>query len=622
MAKRAKELAISDRRIYHPESAECSECGGAIKLQSYYQWDKRVQHMSRAVHISSRGGVCVNEACPQADQVVTSVIAQSQSLPGCTYGLDVIAQIGWWRDQEHQDRGEIHRRLEDRGVQLSERQVDYLYHQYQILLACVGHQDKSRLHAIVDTHGGLKICLDGLSPEGASEQLWVVREVESQTTLVVAWLEKVNHETLQVLLGPVEALGMPILATVSDKQPCLKKALEQLWPTIPHQWCQPHYLGNVAAPIYEHDRQLKTAMRQEVRTAIGQSLSAVLNEDEASAVHFVAGVALNYEPSRPPTTPSDDEPPDDEVPPSRAARTPSSGTTPRTDVHPAPALPAPSSADAANLATAPVKTVAQIVQEFALDLQECLTRQGRAPFVLAGLQMFDDLVALRDTFRACLAIHEHPVLRLWTDALTRILTQYTAHFADVVIAQQWLDGIKTILAPPSHPLMLANDKTDTTATTKGEFVQEQFTAWLNQLTALSGLSPFLTQLRTQLVTTTQNYWDGLFHGYDIPGLPTSNNALESLFGQTKRLIRRRLGIHHLRDALRRQAPWALLESDAESAAELAQLFQQVSHLDYLAQRTLFEQRLQQLLHRFRWRHRRDELLELRLHQWTEAHDLA
>lgn len=615
MVKRAKKLAISGRHIYKPESAECSACGGAIKLQNYYQWDKRIQHMSGAVHVSSRGGVCVNASCPQASEVVTSMVGQSQSLPGCTYGLDVIAQIGWWRDQEHQDRGEIHRRLVSRGVQLSERQVDYLYHQYQILLACVGHQDKGRLDTIVETHGGLKICLDGLSPEGASEQLWVVREVESQTTLVVAWLEKVNHETLQVLLRPVEALAMPILATVSDKQPCLKKALEQLWPTIPHQWCQPHYLGNVAAPIYEQDRQVKTAMRQEVRAVIGPSLAAILNEDEASVVHFVAGVALNYAPSTPPTTSSDEAPPDDELPPAGPASTPSPHTAPIGDADPESS---PTARDGTIHAEEAVKTVQQVVQDFALDLKECLTRQGRAPFIWAGLQMFDDLVALRDTLRRCLAIHEHPALRLWANALTQILTQYTADFADICIAQQWLDIITTILAPPAHPIMRIDDATHNITMTKGLIVQAHLTAFLKQLAALVGLSPFLSQFRTQLTTTTERYWDGLFHCYDIDGLPASNNALESLFGQAKRLIRRRLGIHHLRDALRRQAPWALLETDAQSAAELAHLFQQVPWHDYQAQRTLFEQRLQQLLHRFRWRHRRDELLQHRLHEWADA----
>jgi len=94
--------------------------------------------------------------------------------------------------------------------------------------------------------------------------------------------------------------------------------------------------------------------------------------------------------------------------------------------------------------------------------------------------------------------------------------------------------------------------------------------------------------------------------------------MESLFGQTKRSLRRRLGIQQLREALRRHGPWALLETAAASAEELAALFQKVSPDDYRVQRALFDHRLQQLLHRFRWRHRRDKLLKQRIDDWIVA----
>ncbi len=367
---------------------------------------------------------------------------------------------------------------------------------------------------------------------------------------------------------------------------------------------------------------LKTEMRQEVRAEIGKSLSKVLDDDEASSVHFVAGVALNVEPATHPTSPSNDEVLDSEPPTSELEITNSSRVEPRPEEKPTRTHTVQDSADTTVVAEASAKSVEQIVRDFALDIKECLTRQGRAPFMFAGLHMFDDLVALRDTFLACLDIHEHPDLRLWTDALTRILADYTSDFADVTIAQQWLDHVSAILDPPPHLLMLANQKTPRPVLTKGQFVQGQFTALLKRLASMTGLSPFLIQFRQQLLSITQNYWSGLFHCYDIPGLPTSNNALENRFAQTKRHIRRRLGIHHLRHALRRQAPWALLETAAASAAELTQLFQHVPLPDYHAQRALFDQRLQQLLHRFQWRHRRQELLQNRLNDWAAASPIA
>lgn len=624
MAKRAKALEITERRIYKPDNERCVECEERLKLQRYYQWDKVVQQMTGVFHVASRGGVCENAECSQKNRLVKSTVAEIVSLPECTYGLDVIAQIGWWRDREHQDRKEIHSRLVSRGVQLSERQVDYLYNRYQILLACVSNQDRDRLEVIVEEHGGLKVCLDGLSPEGASEQMWVVREVESQITLVVAWLDKVNHETLQTLLAPVVALEMPILATVSDKQPCLQKALEQLWPEMPHQWCQPHFLGNIADHVYERDRMLKTEMCQEIRAEIRASLAEVLDDEDESAVHFVAGAALNAKPATPPSTSptdegasdesSDDESPDDEPPPLGSETLDSiiADLTPEERQEPLHTQLETTSASGDQ-----AKTAQLIVRDFALDLKVCLSRKGRAPFIFAGLPIYHDLIALRDTILACLEISENSHLRHWADVLTRILPRYSPDFAEIAQGQQWVKDISTIFKGANLP-MLADLSRPRPSLTKGQCVQHHFKAFLRHLFGLTDLSPFLTQFRAHLIATTRRYWFGLFHCYDIPGLPGSNNSLESLFGMTKRQIRRRLGIHHLRDALRRHAPWALLDVAAATVDELVSLFQQVSLDDYLAQRSLFDARLQQTLHRFRWRHRRDSLLQQRLSDWNAA----
>lgn len=619
MAKRAKTLEIKDRKIYKPEPMECGACGTALELQRHYQWRKTVQHLSGAVYIASQGGKCTNPECGRQDEIVTAPEAQRLTLPECTYGLDVIAQIGWWRDREHMDRATIHSRLSGMGVQLSERQVDYLYNRYQILLACVGNQDRSRLQEIVARRGGLKVSLDGLAPEGASEQLWVVREVESQITLVVAWLDKVNSETLQTLLQPVAALDMPILATLSDKQPCVKKALEELWPDVPHQWCQPHYLSNIADPLYEQDRKLKTQMCQEIRAEVRASLAEVLDDDDDSAVHFVAGVAVTTPPS-PDNTAVEAEPPDDEPPTSGPRTQPSSvdGLIPDT----ASASRAAQSKCATTTRPAePTKTMQQIVRELALDLKEALARKGRAPFIFAGLPMVDDLIALRNTLLSCLALHEEPHLRLWATVLTRFIDHYNDDFAAVKQASAWIDNISHILAVPNL-LVLADSSRPRTISSTRDFVQQLLHAYLDRLAQRQDLPSWLALFRAKLIATTKRYWSGLFHCYEIAGLPRTNNDLESLFGLGKRLIRRRLGIQQLREALRRHAPWALIVTNASSVEELIALFQQVPLHDYRAQRDLFDARLQQLLHRFHWRHQRDTLLQQRLDEWAAAASTA
>jgi hypothetical protein len=146
-------------------------------------------------------------------------------------------------------------------------------------------QQENNLAVSVEEYGGLIISLDGLEPEGAQEQLWVVREVLTGCILAVAWLPRVNQTTLIELLTPVEqwlkSQNYPLLATVSDKQSPVRVALNKIWPEAPHQWCQAHYLRNAAKPLHSLDHALKTDLRrdirQEIRTSLGQVGSTAEN---------------------------------------------------------------------------------------------------------------------------------------------------------------------------------------------------------------------------------------------------------------------------------------------------------------------------------------------------------
>jgi hypothetical protein len=282
MAKTSKPLEVQTRYIYNPEFEKCLHCGERLRAQRHYQWRKTVQRLDGAVYVVSQARECANPECEQQGQVYKSAAAQMVTVPKCTYGLDVIAQIGWWRDREHLNREQIHVRLRDHGVQISEREVDYLYGRYQVLLGCAERLDIQRLHKIGQERGGLIISLDGLNPEGASEQMWVVREVQTEVILVVAWMPRVNHKTLGALLKPVVGLKLPILATVSDKQGCVRKALEEVLPDVAHQWCQPHYLGNATRPIYDRDSELKTELRKTIRREIRGSMGEVLSDPKGT----------------------------------------------------------------------------------------------------------------------------------------------------------------------------------------------------------------------------------------------------------------------------------------------------------------------------------------------------
>ena len=268
------------------------------------------------------------------------------TLPGCTYGREVIAQIGWWRERQRLDRCQIHEALQSK-VQISEREIDYLYNRYEVLRGCAEQLKAPAIAKAAQEHGGLIIEFDGMSPEGASEQLWVVREHRLNITLVGAWLQKVDHLSLAELFAPVLALQLPILATVSDKQPCVEKVLELVLPTVPHLWCQSHYLGHTMEPVYERDMALKTELRQEIRKEIRQVIAEVLAQgtDSETPIQLVSGALV-----------------DQPFPPQSAD----------------PALIKPD----------------QVVRELVLDLKQALNHKGRSPFNLSGVPMFSDLLEI------------------------------------------------------------------------------------------------------------------------------------------------------------------------------------------------------------------------------------
>ena len=61
------------------------------------------------------------------------------SLPQSTYGLDVLAFIGWKHEHQHQQFVEIQEKLNRRGVEVSERHVGRLYRQFLALLGEMGN---------------------------------------------------------------------------------------------------------------------------------------------------------------------------------------------------------------------------------------------------------------------------------------------------------------------------------------------------------------------------------------------------------------------------------------------------------------------------------------------------
>ena len=240
------------RRHYQPEFDHCLLCGAPLRSRRYLNWRKTIQMLQGKVYVTSRG-----RYCPQHPEITYLAAAAAQlSLPHSTYDLDVVVRIGYQRDYQKMTYAQIHQSL-PAPIRVSERHVGNLYREYLALLACAAQLDVNQLRVAAAQYGGLILAVDGLEPEGGQPQLWVAREVLTGTLLAAGWLPRVDEDTLKAFLAPVAALDLPLLATVSDKQAALIKALAATWSDLPHQYCQAHYLCNAVTPIYEADERLK-----------------------------------------------------------------------------------------------------------------------------------------------------------------------------------------------------------------------------------------------------------------------------------------------------------------------------------------------------------------------------
>ena len=72
-------------------------------------------------------------------------------------------------------------------------------------------------------------------------------------------------------------------------------------------------------------------------------------------------------------------------------------------------------------------------------------------------------------------------------------------------------------------------------------VRRRFIGLLGAITRWQARSGELAPAITHFLKVTRSYWPGLFHCYDVPDLPRTNNDLEHLFGQHRYLERRITG---------------------------------------------------------------------------------
>ena len=241
----------------------CPVCGGPLWFA--YDNARTVTTLDAVVAVTLQVRRCVNPACAFYHRPYRPELEGRLALPHHEFGLDVIAWIGAGRYQDHRTVPEIHRVLTGRGVVIAPRTVDHLLGRYEELVSVVLAAPTQR--AGLYPQGRLILAVDGLQPDKGHEVLWVVREVLSGEVLLARSLLTSGRDELRRLLQAAVAglEPLPVVGVISDGQLALRQAVADVFPDVPHQLCQFHYLREAGRPVWEADRHAQKELRKRVR---------------------------------------------------------------------------------------------------------------------------------------------------------------------------------------------------------------------------------------------------------------------------------------------------------------------------------------------------------------------
>jgi hypothetical protein len=368
-----KRLYAPERLIYQPELLTCPHCGDLLVLCNYLAWDKTVHMLDRVLSVASRPGRCPRATCAGSRLRLLSAAGQRMAPAGSTYGDDVVVRIGWWRQESRATYREIHAELASQ-VRISESHVGYLYQQvYLPLLACHDRPHRDRLAQMATQQGGVIVALDGLAPQGGEPQIWFIRDLSSGVTLRSGWLCPQDQPTFEAFLEPLQHLEWPILAVLSDKQTGLVPAVAAVLPHSRYQFCQAHYLRNLAEPLAEADAACKGELRKTVREQVGDVIrQAPRPAPGHPGVLTVPGLLPS--PLEKPTAPAGQNP------------------TPRATL------------------TEPEAKADEVITQLLRHTRYLLTLTGRPPFRLAGIETYERLQNVARCSLDLLAQHYEPRL--------------------------------------------------------------------------------------------------------------------------------------------------------------------------------------------------------------------
>jgi len=274
-----------------PLKEQCEECGQPLWVG--YHAHRTVTRLDGLWKLTLVVRRCVDPECPRYHVAYRPEEEGRWALPHGEFGLEVIALIGRWRFREHRSVPEMHRMLLSRGVSITERSVTHLMQRYEELVT-LRITDHERIKNRLLKQGRVILAIDGLQPDVGHEVLWVVRDCLSEEILLARPLLSSTQADLTALLTEVKdllkELVVPVKGVISDGEETIGKAVAFVFPHVPHQLCQFHYLKDATKPLYDADRHAKTELKKHLRGV--RPIERALEEQSTPENEAIRGYCL------------------------------------------------------------------------------------------------------------------------------------------------------------------------------------------------------------------------------------------------------------------------------------------------------------------------------------------
>ena len=247
-----------------------------------------VQHRHRIIHTldesveaTFRDTRCPREECPLRNIRYRPVEETMLALPGMHFGLDVVAAVGSMRMREDASFPVIHERLMGRGVPIAAMTVQYLFRNYLALVSCAAGAKDPKLLQMLRHQGGIIPVIDGVQFGEGEPVLYLIIDALSRRPLFGKEFTARGADDLVPFIAQLNDLGVPLIAVVSDKERALVPAIAEALPGVKHQFCQVHYVGNVAKPMAKDLKALGAEIRQTEEALRGYQRKLLRHKREA-----------------------------------------------------------------------------------------------------------------------------------------------------------------------------------------------------------------------------------------------------------------------------------------------------------------------------------------------------